>query len=205
MKKVYRFFTIAAIAFGMTMAVSCSKDDDNNGGEGGGNTENLPTTIDENFNNGIPSTWTNIDADGDGNVWIASSVQFGDPCGPDGTECAASASYTNQLGPLNADNYLVSPKIYIEDGAVLTYDVTNFQAQFPDQYSVVIGTVENGTFKTEATIVTERVSTGFYENGAYTSRRYDLSAYKGKSVCIAFRHHDNDAYWLLIDNVKVSK
>ena len=61
MKKVFRFFAIAAIACGMTMAVSCNKDDNgenggNGGNGGGGNTENLPTTIDENFNNGLPST-----------------------------------------------------------------------------------------------------------------------------------------------------
>lgn len=202
MKKATRIFTIAALAFGMVMAVSCKKDEN-----GGGNTENLPTTLDENFDNGIPSTWTNIDADADGYKWMPSSQGFQSPCGVDGTECAASASFINGIGELDAENYLVSPKIYIEEGATLTYDVTNFQSQFPDSYSVMIGTVENGAFVSQATIVpAERVSTGYREdNGAFTHRSVDLSPYKGKSVCIAFCHKDYDAYWLLLDNVKVSK
>ena len=201
MKKFTFFMSVAALACGM-MLVSCNKDekDDN----GGGNTNNLPTTIDENFDNGIPSSWTVIDADGDGHVWMASAANFQNPCGVDGTECAASASYTNSDGVLNTDNYLVSPKIYVKDGATLTYQVTNYQSEYPDQYSVMLGTVENGTFKAIATLVTERVSTGYYDgDGAYTAKSFNLSEYKGKEVCVAFRHNDSDAYWLLIDNVKV--
>lgn len=200
MKKFTFFMAVAALACGM-MVVSCNKDDEENGG---GNTNNLPTTIDENFDNGIPSSWTVIDADGDGHVWMASTAQFQQPCGVNNTDCAASASYTNTDGALETDNYLVSPKIYVNEGATLTYQVTNFQAEYPDQYSCMLGTVENGSFKAIATLVTERVNTGFYDgNGAYTSKSFDLSQYKGKEVCIAFRHNDTDAYWLLIDNVKV--
>ena len=63
MKKAFRFFAIAAIAFGMTMAVSCKPDE----GDDNGNNDNGPEVlIDEAFENGIPSDWSNIDADGDG-------------------------------------------------------------------------------------------------------------------------------------------
>lgn len=201
MKKVTRIFTIAALTFGMVMAVSCKKDEN-----GGGNTENLPTTLDENFDNGIPSTWNNIDADGDGYKWVPSTSNFQSPCGVDGTECAASASFINNVGALDADNYLVSPKIYIEEGAKLTFDITSFQAEYPDTYQVLVGNVENGAFVAVATIATETASTGYYDqNGAWTSRSFDLSAYKGQSLSIAIRHQCNDMFWLLLDNVKVSK
>ncbi len=203
MKKFASFMTIAALVCGMTMAVGCSKDEEENGGNnGGGNTSNLPTTIDENFDNGLPGGWTVIDADGDGNNWISSSSYFSQPCGVDGTACMASASYINETGVLTTDNYLVSPKIYVSDGATLTYQVSNYQAEYPDQYSAMLGTVENGAFKAIATLVTERVSTDYQ---SFTTKTFDLSQYKGKEVCIAFRHNDSDAYWLLIDNVKVSK
>ena len=77
MKKVFRFFAMAAFIFGMTAMVACGDkeegDNDGNGGNGGNepveNPDNLPTSLMETFDNGIPSTWTNIDADGDGYKW----------------------------------------------------------------------------------------------------------------------------------------
>lgn len=210
MKKVSRILACAFLAMGMVMTVSCGDDDEGNNGNGGnngGNTENLPTTIDENFDNGIPATWTTIDADGDGITWMMCSEYFSETYGVDGSDCVMSPSYINNIGPLTSDNYLVTPKIYIEDGATLSYQITNFQAEYPDPYSVLIGTLENGEFTSVGTLVPEeQVETGAYDgNGAYTSRSVDLSAYKGQSLCIAFRHNATDCYWLLLDNVKVTK
>lgn len=215
MKKVVRFFAIAAIAFGMTMAVGCDKDNtDDNGGNGGngGNSENLPTTIDENFNNGFPAGWTAVDADGDGHNWVLDSQSWfatsgtgSELHGTDGSDCMASASFINGTGALNTDQYLVLPKLFIpNEGRTLTYQVTNFQAQYPDQYSVVVGTLENGTFTITGTLqAPERVGTGINEQTGYTSRSISLEAYKGQSIYIAFRHNDTDAYWMFIDDVKV--
>lgn len=197
MKKVTRIFTIAALAFGMVMAVSCKKDE--NGGNGG-NSENLPTTLDENFDNGIPSTWNNIDADGDGYKWQNTLItQSGDESDP--YPCAMSASYYNMIGALTPDNYLVSPKIYIEEGAKLTYEVAAIdQSYYQDHYAVLIGTMENGAFKTVATLLEENVP-----SPSTTTRTIDLSEHKGKSVCIAFRHFNcTDMYIMTIDNVKVA-
>lgn len=211
MKKYFRFFAIAAIALGMTMAVSCNKDEDENGGNGGGNSENLPTTIDENFDNGFPAGWTAIDADGDGYNWELCSQSWwsttSNPTqGVDGSDCMASASFRNDLqAALNTDQYLVMPKIYVPaEGSTLTYMVTNYQAQYPDQYSVVVGTLENGTFTVTGTLqAPERVTTGVAEGSGWTTRTISLENYKDKSIQIAFRHNDSDAYWLFLDNVKV--
>lgn len=197
MKKVTRIFTIAALAFGMVMAVSCKKDEN---GSNGGNSENLPTTLDENFDNGIPSTWNNIDADGDGYKWQNTLItQGGDESDP--YPCAMSASYLNVIGALTPDNYLVSPKIYIEEGAKLTYEVGAIdQSYYQDHYAVLIGTMENGAFKTVATLLEENVP-----SPNTTTRTIDLSEHKGKSVCIAFRHFNcTDMYIMTIDNVKVA-
>ncbi len=204
MKKVTRIFTIAALAFGMTMAVSCNKDPENeggNGGNGGGNTENLPTTLDEQFTGGIPSTWTNIDADGDGYAWQNwLFLQDGSTSEP--YDMAMSASYLNTIDAMTPDNYLVSPKIYIEEGATLSYEVGAIdQNYYEDHYAVLLGTVENGAFKSIATLKEENVP-----SPSTTTRTIDLSEYKGKSVCIAFRHYNcTDMYIMTIDNVKVTK
>ena len=191
MKKVVRFFAIAAIAFGMTMTVACGGDDENGGNGGnGGNNENLPTTIDENFDNGLPSTWTAIDVDGDGYNWVSYTDSWfatnapGDPFGTDGTNCMVSASYINDVGELNTDNYLVMPKMSIEDGSILTYKICSYQAQYADTYSVVIGKLENGTFTTTATLKTEVASSGLYDGNGLVEKTIDLSQYKGQNVYI---------------------
>ena len=209
MKKVFRIFTIAAIAFGMSMTVACTDDNEgggNNNGNGGngGNTENLPTTIDENFDNGI-SNWTVIDADSDGDSWIISTDVLGEGYGHNGsTGCALSKSYDNNIGVLYPDNYLVSKKIYINDGAKLTWFVAAQDASYPEEhYSVEIGTVQNGTFNKIATIFEETLTAKKAQSSWY-NREVNLSQYKGQSVQIAFRHHNcSDMYFLLVDDVKV--
>lgn len=205
MKKVTRFFAIAAIAFGMTMMFACGGNDPDNpdnpggGGNGGGNTENLPTTLDETFANGIPGTWTNIDADGDGAMWMSTGGQLADA---DGNGAVYSQSYDNNIGPLTPDNYLVTPKLYIEEGATLSYEVGAVDANYyRDHYSVLVGNVENGVFKAVGTLVNEDVP-----SPNTTTRTFSLSDYKGQSLSIAFRHFDCiDMYIMTIDNIKVTK
>ena len=200
MKKMFRFFAIAAIAFGMTMAVSCKPDEEGEGGNGG-NTENLPTTLDEQFTGGIPSTWTTIDADGDGYTWCNwINNQSGQQMDP--MDCAVSFSYLNGVGVLTPDNYLVSPKIYIEDGAKLTFTTEGIDASFyAEHYAVLLGTIENGQFKSIATVLEKNVP-----SVNVTNESVDLSAYAGKSVCIAFRHYNcTDIYTVKLDDVKVTK
>lgn len=203
MKKTFRFMAIATIAFGMSMTVACTDDSENsgngNGNGNGGNTENLPTTIDENFDNGIPSTWTNIDADGDGYKWENTlATQTGDESDP--YPYAMSASFRNNVGALTPDNYLISPKIKITEGAKLTYEVGGIDANYYEEnYTVYVGTVENGSFTKVGTLLNETVP-----SVDFTQRTIDLSSYAGQNLCIAFRHHDcYDVYYMTLDNVKV--
>ena len=201
MKKVFRIFTIAAIAFGMTMAVSCKDDNEEEGGTTGGNTENLPTTLDETFANGIPTTWTNIDADGDGYMWMSTEGALADA---DGNGAVFSQSYNNNFGPLTPDNYLVTPKLYI-DGTTLTWQVAAQDANYPNEhYAVLVGTVENGVFVSQGTLFEETFSGTSKAATAFYNRSVSLADYNGKSLCIAFRHYNcTDVFYLNIDNVKV--
>ena len=209
MKKVFRFFALAAIVCGMTMAVSCGKDDGEDGGTTGGNTENLPTTLDENFNNGLPSTWTAIDADGDGYNWTPFSNSWWSqnsgqtPFGTDDSDCMVSASFINGIEALNTDNYLVMPKLYINDGAKLTYKIASYQAQYADSYSVVAGTLENGTFTITSTLFSDVANSGIADGDGLVEKTVDLSVLKDQSVYIAFRHNCTDCYWLVLDDVMV--
>lgn len=210
MKKVFRFFAIAAIACGMTAMVSCGKDEEenNNNNSNNNNTETGdPILLEENFDNGVPSTWVNIDADGDGFAWMRCSEVFEQGYGVDGSDCAASASFINGTGALQADNYLVTPTIHIPNagGYNLTYYVGNFQAGYPDHYSVLVGTVQNGVFVSTATLFDGASEIGLYDLGdSMEQKTFNLDEFKGQDIQIAFRHNCTDMYWLMIDNVKVS-
>lgn len=204
MKKMFRFFAIAAIAFGMTMNVACDKDDNGEEG-GGGNTDNLPTTINENFDNaGIPAGWSVIDADGDGDTWVNSIDLLQSGYGYQSAGCAVSRSYDNNSGPLTPDNYLVTPKIYI-DGTTLTWMVAEQDSQYPNEhYSVEVGTVNNGQFTSKGVLFEETFSGYDKAQSSWFQRSVDLSQYKGQSLQIAFRHYNcTDQFYLLIDDVKV--
>lgn len=207
MKKAFKFMAIAAIAFGMSMTVACTDDSENsgNGNGNGGNTENLPTTIDENFDNGMPSDWTCIDADGDGIDWMCTSDVLGSGYGRNSSEgCAMSQSYDNNIGVLYPDNYLVSPKIKI-NGSTLTWYVAAQDANYPEEhYAVEVGTIENGKFTRKATVFEETFSGSSKAQTSWYQRSVDLSAYNGQGLQIAFRHYNcSDMFFLLIDDVKV--
>lgn len=206
MKKVVRFFAIAALAFGMTNLVACGGDEEEGNGNGNNNTEvvnpnNLPTSLTEDFTNGVPTGWENIDADGDGFAWQDWLYdQYGGIMQGDGV--IMSASYLNTIKELTPDNYLVTPKLWIEDGAKISYEVGAVDASFyNDHYAVLVGTVENGVFVSKGTIVEEDVP-----SPNTTTRSFDLSQYKGQELSIAFRHFDcTDVYIMTIDNVKIGK
>ena len=208
MKKMFRFFTIAALAFGMTMAVGCGKPDDgeDNGGGNGGNDNGPAILLEENFDNGIPAEWNNIDADGDGVMWVLGSDIAGGPVGYNSTECAASQSYINNEGPLTPDNYLVTPVLDFAGEYTLTWKVCAQDASYPeDHYQVLVGTVENGVFKQTAKVYEETLAAAKAQ-GAWLSRSVSLKDYKGKKLAIAFRHCEcTDAFWMNIDEVKVAK
>lgn len=219
MKKVFRFFALATLVLGTTMFIACGDDEEeNNGGNGGGgnNTETGdPVLLDESFNNGLPSAWTLIDADGDGVNWTVSTTYFSSPEGVDGTECMVSPSYLNSGNvALSSDNYLVTPTIHIPGagGYTLTYAIASFQAEYPDSYYCMVGTLENGAFTPLGTLVNEQVTNAVITAASgsaqpadgYATRSFNLDQYKGQDVCIAFRHVSEDCYFLCLDNVKIS-
>ena len=213
MKKVFRFFAMAAFVFGMTAMVACGKDDpEDNGGNGGngGNTEPeaVAVLIDEQFET-MPSDWTLIDADGDGFNWEIgmgeNSGQGPYTSGIDGSNCICSASWDASADALTPDNYIVSPEIYIHStgGYTLTWYDAAQDANYPnDKYAVYAGTIENGVFVPSGSAL----FTTTLSSADYTQRSVNLDNFKGQNIRIAFRHYDcTDWFVMKIDNVKVSK
>jgi len=154
----------------------------------------------EDFENGIPECWMNLDEDGDGEIW--EHTTWGDYGG-----VAASFSYYDILGifgwPLYPDNWLITPQIVLQNqNYMLSFKVGAADpSYYAENYSVLISTT--GTALSNFTeIHSERLTSG----GSLVTVALPLTAYAGQSIYIAFRHWDcEDQYALVIDDVTVSE
>ena len=144
----------------------------------------------EGFEEGIPSTWTLIDSDGDGNNWYASSVGA-----YEGTGCATSASYVNDA--LTPDNWLCTPQIAL-NGTMKVW-IAAQDPEWPAEHFAIYATTSTPTvrnFTRGTTLVAETEATGEYVE--YT---VDLSSFNGQMGYIAIRHFNcTDMFRLNVDN-----
>lgn len=204
MKKTFKFLGIAAmtLCLGLSFA-ACEEDpEENSGTPSQPEVPAEPILLNESFDNGIPSNWTVLDKDGDGYSWGITSEIIGQAGGFSG-EGVASQSYSNQAGPLTPNNYLISPEITItHNGYSLSYYVGASDADWcSENYSVLVGTLNGENFNPIGTLTTEVVA-----SANFTQKTFNLDAYKGKTIRIAFRHHDiTDMFNMIIDEVKVAQ
>lgn len=153
--------------------------------------------------------WGRIDNDGDGRHWdLGTSLWYWE--NPDychsGVQCVGSASNTN-YGALTPDNWIFSPKFTVpEDGAMLSWWVASLHnTMCAEHYSVYVE--EDFTDVTKLSGMTPVFSETLdqeYPTFGYNERTFDLKDYAGKTVSVAFRHHDcTEQYLLLIDDAFV--
>jgi hypothetical protein len=160
-----------------------------------------PEPFFEGFEGGtLPTGWLAIDNDNDGFNWINTIEQgFGFEA-YEGQGAMTSASFDNTAGPLNPDNYLITPPIEVGAGSMLTYYHTAQDPLYPnDFYYVKLSTTGNsiGDF-------TEVLWSGVTPLD-WEQVSIDLSAYAGNTVYLAFHHTEcTDWFWMKIDNVAVS-
>lgn len=164
-----------------------------------------PNTIFEDFEAGIPDTWTTIDADGDGYNWTVYATASQNPTDANGnpivlgTAAATSASYDNATRTkLTPDNWLVTPLIDL--GGTLSVWL---RGQIPDQaaehFAIYVSTTGNSAEDFTTELVPETVATGVFQE--YTA---DLSAYASQRGYIAIRHFNcTDQFQLNVDNFGV--
>ncbi|MCL1933735.1 MAG: M6 family metalloprotease domain-containing protein [Candidatus Azobacteroides sp.] len=156
------------------------------------------TVFSEDFANGIPATWGNIDADNDGKTWTASTG-----AGVTGAGFVTSASY-DASGAITPDNWLITPAISISKGNRLNYYVKPSNASFPEEtYGVFISTTGSDIASFDATPLRKETLQGW---NAWQKRIIDLSAYEGETVYIAFRHYDcSDQVSIQLDDISITK
>lgn len=159
------------------------------GGDNPGGGGSASTLFEENFNNGIPSSWANIDNDGDGNAWYSDNGHV------------TSESYNQSSGSFDADNWLISEtSVTIPNSGSysLKYDVKSNHSSYPDSYEIYIGYWSGSTFQPTNQLVSETAN-----NTSWSTKTISLNSYKGQSISIAIRHKCYDAWSISIDNVKI--
>ena len=183
-----------------------------------------PSGMVYNFDNGTMMGWTNIDGDGDGNVWVSSAnpgIYHNSGVSLSGTghnsseAYVISGSYANQTGQaLTPNNYMVSPsKIAAQSGAGISFWACAQDASYAaEHFGVAVSTASNSNaadFTTiqEWTMTAKSVRT--FESavrgtrqGSWYQYTVDLSEYAGQEIWVAIRHFNcTDMFILNVDDI----
>ena len=150
--------------------------------------------------------WTVIDADGDSHIWM--HVQ-GLEC-PSGYICLVSESkdcYGTFGGiPYTPDNYIVTPRIQILNGTVVSFMACAADATaYLEHFGVAVSTTGNTNAADFTTLAEWTISPSKLNQTPWTEYSVDLSAYAGQEVYIGFRHFGcTNQFALAIDDIRVS-
>lgn len=155
----------------------------------------------EALNQGIPSSWSLLDKDGDGLGWYFYEKW--------GSVISDSYDYDTDSA-LNPENYLITPAISIPADAAnpeLTFDIAASATNaYMEKYKIVISefpiTLENCR---DAAVLRDYTElTDAYSQKTFHTEYIDLSDYVGKKVYIGFVHGDcSDMESLILKNVIV--
>jgi hypothetical protein len=168
-----------------------------------------------------PFGWTHVNQDGDTHIWerVTGMNVGGTPITPHtGTGFARSMSNGGtDVGPINADNWLITPRIDIPSGLTtlnLGY-VMRTIPQWPDHMEVLISTtgINIGTpLGTLAPVGVPGARIGDWTvlrrtvaTGAWAEYNIDLASYvEANHIYLAFRHRENDQFILMLDSVNLT-
>ncbi len=155
----------------------------------------------EDFESGIPSSWSCVDADGDGHGWDVFTYTTGPSEVPvdglvEGGKYPSSASYdidNNQS--LSPDNWLITPRIPLR--GTLKVGLRGYTADFsPENYAIYLSTTGTSVSDFTTQLVGKTGATS-----SFVEQSIDLSLYEGQTGYIAIRHFDTeDKLRLLVDD-----
>ena len=163
--------------------------------EWAGKARTAETIMYENFDDGIPEEWLNLDENGDGYTWKLTGAGHAPY---DGDNAVYSESWDGS--PLEPDNWLITHQLNnVTDDWELSFFV---KSQDPDwaaeNYDVLISTT--GTDTGDFTSIYNDV----LEDDEWEQVTLSLADYAGEDIYIAFRHHDvTDMFQILIDAIQV--
>ena len=125
----------------------------------------------------LPTGWTTIDANNDGNCWLIGSAKS-----HTGANGAYNISYIYQNTDISPDDYLVSPLLDLQ-GTLRVWLTGNETTSYAEHFAIYLSTTGNTASDFTTTLVAESTTTNSYVE--YTA---DLSSYEGQRGYIAIRH-----------------
>lgn len=165
----------------------------------------------ESFEQGIPSTWQNIDNDGDGYKWWKTReepyFESFDKSTHHGEQSIHSNSYIKQGQKiLEPDNWLILPEQNLSEKKIysLTFDIVAFDGKYlKDKIGIYIST-DGGKSYTQLgddfDLTQSELGNSTDVKDVWQEVEVDLSAYSGKKVSIAIVHHNSrDEYVVVMD------
>ena len=157
----------------------------------GGSISVFPYT--EGFESGFPPCWTTIDNDGDGYNWNVNAEGIHSPH-------AGSSVVESSSNAIEVDNWLVTQAIAVPaDGEYIAeWWAASQDPGWLDTYSVYVST---GNTVSAFTATSPKLS--HTPDAEYEKRSISLADYAGQTIYIAFRHNDDDKFYLKIDDFAV--
>ena len=165
----------------------------------------------ESFEQGIPSTWQNVDNDGDGYKWWKVKEESGfendDKSTHHGEQSIHSNSFIKQSRKiLTPDNWLILPEQNLSKKKIysLTFDIVAFDGLYlKDKIGIYIST-DGGNSYTQLgddfDFTQSELGDSYNVRDVWQEVEVDLSAYSGKKVSIAIVHHNSrDEYMVVMD------
>ena len=168
----------------------------------------------ENFDSGMPSGWTQIDANNDGMGWehssnpasyFPSTVDLSGSGHNGSTAFMLSGSYSNVTSTaITPDNWLITPAINLTANSTLTFYVCAQDASYASEHYGVYISTTNATSTSAFTMLNQWTIGSSKTQSPWEEKTVDLSAYTGQTVYIAFRHFNcNDQFLLNLDDVTI--
>lgn len=137
----------------------------------------------------LPTGWTEIDADGDGQTWQSLGAK---DFAHEGTGVAVSYSYNG--GVLTPDNWLISPKVSLK-GTLSVWLRGSHSTDYAEHFAIYVSTTGNTDTKDFTEVHSEAETINGYQE--YT---VDLSSFEGQEGYVAIRHFNcTDQYALVLD------
>jgi len=138
--------------------------------------------------------WRIADVDGDEQNWrlMNNSNWFTHS----GDYCYSSPSWNSTA--LTSNNWLISPAIHISSPAQLTFWASSIDQNYLDHFSVYVDTSIQTLFTSTPLLRNEEAPYG------YTEYAFDLGAYLGETIYIAFQHLDTNMDWLMLDDISIT-
>ena len=149
----------------------------------------------EDFENGLPDSWTTIDNNSDGYNWyVDNNIEIAHG----GTHIAASASYVydNDVHNISPDNWLITPQV--ELNGTMSVWLRSALSWEPDNFAIYVSTTGNSVEDFNTILVAETTA-----GGEYTEYTANLSSYNGQEGYIAIRHFNSEGMRLLLDDFRI--